>query len=557
MTAHRDHRPLPLNRRDVLHIVAVGGASAAALALLSACGGGTEGSTVPAAPASTTGGASAGSSPSGSAITTQGATAVTKQVEQFVVDLPSDAASLDPGTQYDTSSYSVYGNIFDTLLTRDPKTAEIKPFLATSYKIVDDTTWEFKLKDGITFHNGEPFNADAVKFSLERILSSELKSPQRANYALIDHVDVVDPQTVHVITSQPFPTLSAYVTTHRVVPPKYTKEKGADYLAANPVGTGPYKFVEWLRGDHITLEANPQYWNGMPPAKKVIFRTVPENSTRIANLLSGRSDLIFSINPDDQQRVTGQPNLAVLVTPTERVAYLMMQTMDKFDSPTKNPKVREAIGYAIDREGLLKALLQGQGKLIDEMLTPQHFGYDASIAPYTYDPKKAKALMQEAGYGNGVKLAFLGSPGYAIGTLVNQALQDQLKQIGVDLPITNLEFAVYLKKIQNQDWQDIRFGQWSCSCLDADGVINPLFNSQSGWSSYSNPGLDKDLTAGRSTLDANMRKQAYSRALKTLRDASPGIPLWQVYATYGAKKTLRWQPTVDEQFYIMDMAFTA
>jgi len=556
MAAYHGHHLPHVSRRALVRAIAAGGARAAALALLSACGGSSSGTTAPTVPAASTAGTSASSVPAGSAIATQGAAASGKQIDQFAVDLTSDAASLDPGTQYDTSSYSVYGNIFDTLLTRDPKTAEIKPFLATSYKIVNDLTWEFKLKDGIAFHNGEPFNADAVKFSLERILSSELKSPQRANYALVDHVDVVDPQTVHVVTTQPFPTLSAYLTTHRVVPPKYTKEKGADYLAANPVGTGPYKFVEWLKGDHVTLEANSQYWNGTPPVKKVIFRTVPENSTRIANLLSGHSDFIFSINPDDQQRVTGQPNLAVLVAPTERVAYLMMQTMDKFNSPTKNPKLREAIGYAVDREGLLKALLQGQGKLTDEMLTPQHFGYDPSIAPYTYDPKKAKALMQEAGYGNGIKLAFLGSPGYAIGNLVVQALQDQVKQIGIELPITNLEFSLYLKKIQNQDWQDIRFGQWSCSCLDADGVINPLFNSQSGWSSYSNPDLDKDLTAGRSTLDPTIRKQAYSRALKTLRDASPGIPLWQVYATYGAKKTLKWQPTVDEQFYIMDMAFT-
>lgn len=566
MSTLRSNASSRLTRRRLLVLGATAGAGGALAALLAACGGAA--TTTPAAPAATSGaGGGAAGSPTasrgsgtaqpatGSPATSSSPAASGKQIEQFAVDLPSDAATLDPGTQYDTSSYSVYGNIFDTLLARDPKTAEIKPFLATSFKNVDDKTWEFKLKEGITFHNGEPFNADAVKFSLERILSADLKSPQRANYSLIERVDVADPYTARVITKQPFPALTAYLTTHRVVPPKYTQEKGADNLAKNPVGTGPYKFVEWLKGDNVTLEANPNYWNGTPPAKRVIFRTVPENSTRIANLLSGRSDLVFSVNPDDQGRVTGDPNLTVLSSPTERIAYLMMQTMEKFDSPTKNPKLRDAISYAVDREGLLKVLLKGQGKIVNELLSPQHVGYDASIAPYTYDLTKAKSLMQEAGYANGVKVAFLTSPGYAIGNIVVEALQEQLKQIGIELTITSLEFSLYLKKIQNQDWQDLRFGQWSCACLDADGVLNPLFTTDSGWSSFSDPTVDQALAAARSVLDPKARQTEYAKALKVLREKNPAIPLWQVNATYGAKKTLKWQPTVDEQFYIMDMAF--
>lgn len=555
-----------LTRRRLLVLGATTSAAGALGALLAACGGAV--ATPPAATTPATSGGAAATSPASVAVgmvtaqpasgsPTAGASpaATGKQIDQFSVDLPSDAATLDPGTQYDTSSYSVYGNIFDTLLARDPKTAEIKPFLATSFKNVDDKTWEFKLREGVTFHNSEPFNADAVKFSLERILSPDLKSPQRANYSLIERVDVADPYTARVITKQPFPALTAYLTTHRVVPPKYTKEKGADNLAKSPVGTGPYKFVEWLKGDHITLEANANYWNGTPPAKRVIFRAVPENSTRIANLLSGRSDLVFGVNPDDQGRVTGDNNLTVLSSPTERIAYLMMQTMDKFDSPTKNPKLRDAIAYAIDREGLLKVLLKGQGKIVNELLSPQHVGYDPNIAPYTYDLTKAKSLMRDAGYANGVKIAFLTSPGYAIGNLVVQALQEQLKQVGIELSITSLEFSLYLKKIQNQDWQDLRFGQWSCACLDADGVLNPLFTTDSGWSSFSDPTVDQALAQARSVLDPKARQTAYATALKVLREKNPAIPLWQVNATYGAKKSIKWQPTVDEQFFIMDMAF--
>ncbi len=517
-----------LTRRELLRLAAAGGAGLSSLAL--AYPGGAAQSTTDAAPCE-------------------------EQVEQFTVDLTSDAATLDPGTQYDTSSYSVYGNIYDTLLARDSQTGEIKPYLATSFEVVEPTTWQFKLREGITFHNGEPLNAEAVKFSIERILSPELQSPQRANYSLVDHVEIVDPYTVRIITKEPFPALSAYLTTHRVVPPEYTKEHGADHLAANPVGTGPYKFVEWVKGDHITLEATPTYWNGTPPVKRVTFRPVSEASTRVADLISGQVDLIFGVNPDEIERITSQPNLTILSTPTERVAYLMMQSLDNFDSPTKNPKVREAMSYAIDRETLLAILLQGHGEITNQLLSPQHFGYDPSIAPYTYDPEKAKALMAEAGYGDGFKVRFVTSPTYPIGNLVVQALQEQLRQIGIEVDIESLEWSLYLKKIQNKDWQDIRFGQWSCSCLDADGVLYPLYHSESGWSAYSNGDVDAALQAGKSTIDPEERRAAYSEALRMLREQTPILPLWQVVADYGAKNTLKWQPTIDEQFYIMDMAF--
>lgn len=548
---------LSLTRRHLMRLAAAGGASLSAASLLAACGGSAGTATSGAEAAATAPGGGSSGTPAGSSAPPSPQTTKTsgKQIEQIAVDLTSDAASLDPGTQYDTSSYSVYGNIFDTLLARDPKTAAVKPFLATSFETLDDTTWEFKLRDGIKFQNGEPFNADAVKFSIERILSPDLKSPQRANYSLVDRVEVVDPLTARIVTSKPFPALPAYLTTHRVVPPKYTEEKGADYLAANPVGTGPYKFVEWAKGDRITLEANPEYWNGTPPAKRVVFRAVPEGSTRIANLVSGRSDLILGVTPDDIERLKGQPGLTVHRTPTERIAYLMMQALDTFDSPTKNLKVRQAISYAIDRESLLNVLLKGSGKIVNEMLSPQHVGYDPGISPYSYDPKKAKSLLQEAGFGIGLKLAFLTSPTYNVGNLVVQALQEMLGQVGIKIDISSIEWSLYLKKIQTKDWQDIRFGQWSCSCLDADGVLYPLYDSQSGWSAYSNPQVDAALEEGKSTLDPAKRKEAYAKALRIVRDDNPVLPLWQVEAIYGAKKNIKWQPTVDEQFFIMDMAF--
>jgi peptide/nickel transport system substrate-binding protein len=163
--------------------------------------------------------------------------------------------------------------------------------------------------------------------------------------------------------------------------------------------------------------------------------------------------------------------------------------------------------------------------------------------------------MEEAGYGGGSSLKFVTSPTYSIGNLVVQALQEQLGQIGIEVEIESLEWSLYLQKIQNKDWQDIRFGQWSCACLDADGVLYPLLHSSSGWSSYGNPDVDAALQTGKATIDPAERQRAYSQALRILRETTPILPLWQVEAAYAAKNTIKWQPTIDEQFYIMDMTF--
>jgi peptide/nickel transport system substrate-binding protein len=201
----------------------------------------------------------------------------------------------------------------------------------------------------------------------------------------------------------------------------------------------------------------------------------------------------------------------------------------------------------------VQSLLAGYARPAEEFLTPAHIGYDPAIPGYRYDPVAAKRLLAEAGHAGGLTLTFTTSPTYD--QRIVQAIQGELAQVGINVQLQSYDFGTYLQKIQSpqHDWGDIRFGQWSCACLDADGVIYPLFHTGSIWSSFSDPAFDQAVDAARSTLDAAARKADYARALQVLQKDIPGMPLWQVFALYGADARLAWHPTPDEQLFVFDM----
>jgi peptide/nickel transport system substrate-binding protein len=528
--------PLPMAlvlRRPTCRALPVVGLS---LFLVAACAPAT-----PAAPGAPAPPAAAG--------TTAPAPAATARV--LVIDQPGDAATLDPGLQYDTTSYGVYRNIFDTLLGRDPKSGQIVPRLAKAWKMVDPTTWEFDLQDGVKFHNGDALTADDVKFSIDRMLDPSFKSPQYQNFSSIKDVTAVNPTTVRIVTSDPYPALLAQLVNLSIVPAAYTRAKGADALNVAPVGSGPYKFVEWRKGESVTLEADPSYWRGAPSIANVKFRAVPEPATRVADLQNGTADLLVGLDVDSIKQIESNARLRVLSVDTERVAYIAFDPLGK--GPSAKKEVRQAIVQTIEPKVISDALLGGQVSPVATYLTSLHVGYDASIPAYPHDPDEAKALLAQAGYSNGVSLTFLTSPAYD--QRIVQAIQGQLDPVGIKAEIQMVDQPTYLKKVQgpDHDWGDIRFGQWSCSCLDADGVIYPLFRTGSIWSSYTNPRFDADVDQARTSVDDAKRKQLYSEAARILQDDVVGEALWQVKALYGARASLTWQPTVDEQLLVFDM----
>lgn len=471
--------------------------------------------------------------------------------ETLTIDLPNDAATLDPHLQWNTDSYTIYRNIFDNLLTRDPK-GKIVPQIAKSWKYDGDTTINFEIRDDVKFQDGSKLTADDVAFSINRIIDPKLKSPQLSQFDQIKKAEVVSPTEVKVTTKSPYPALLAQLVKLSIVPKAYVEKVGDQEFNLKPMGSGPYELVKWQKGVQTELEANSDYWGTKPPFPKVVFRAVPDVSTRIADLRTGKADLIRDVPPDQATTLKNEANLQVLAVPTERVGYLYINAQA---GPTKDVKVRQAIAYALDRQGLIDALLEGYAKPVNIIGAPPIFGYTDKVEGYPYDPDKAREMLKEAG-AEGAKIEFLTSPSYNQ-TMV-QAIQQMLNDVGLDTSITMTDQATFLKRRQGAPAEagSMAIGAWSCACQDADGIIFPLFRTGSVWSKYSNPAYDKLVDDARGTLDKDKRLEDYKKAYDILREDVPGVGLYQAYAIYGASKNLKWQPTANESMFVTDMSWT-
>jgi peptide/nickel transport system substrate-binding protein len=468
----------------------------------------------------------------------------------LVVDLPNDAATLDPQVQWDTDSYTVYRNIFDNLVTRDTA-GRIVPQVATAWHYTDPTTVVFDLRTDIRFQDGTKLTPADVVFSIRRITDPAFRSPQLSQFDQITAAEATGPAQVTIHTKAPYPVLLAQLVKLSIVPEAYVRKVGDTQFNQAPIGSGPYRLVSWQHGVQVELAANDGYWRGRPPFAQVTFRVVPDGSTRLADLRSGRADIIRQITPDDAQALKGAPGLQVLATPTERVGYLFINAQS---GPTKDVRVRQAIAMAIDRDSIISALLEGYAKPVNIMLTPASFGYVPDIKAWPFDPDRARAVIKEAGAA-GASLTFLTSPAYD--RRITEAVQQMLGDIGLRVSIVQLDQPGFLKRRQGppDDAGSLSQGRWSCACQDADGVIFPLFRSGSQWAKYSNPAFDAEVDAARSVIDPAQRMAHYRRAFDILHDDVPGVGLYQDYAIYGASSHLSWTPTPNEAFFLMDMGW--
>jgi peptide/nickel transport system substrate-binding protein len=470
------------------------------------------------------------------------------QKDTLVVDLPGDVATMDPHVQWDTESYTVYRNIFDNLVTRDVSGA-IVPQVATAWRYADDLTVVFDLRSDILFQDGTKLTPEDVAFSIRRIINPDFKSPQLSQFDQIKSVDVTGPAQITLHTKTPYPALMAQLVKLSIVPKAYVEKLGDTAFNQQVMGSGPYKLKTWQRGVQSVLEANQTYWRGKPPFATVTFRAVPDTSTRIADLRTGRADIIRGLSPDDAESLKAEKAVQLMPVPTERIAYLFVNAQA---GPTKDKLVRQAIAQGIDRDTIITALQQGYAKPVNIVLTPANFGYVGDVPGWKFDPVKAKAMIKAAGV-EGQHITFLTSPAYD--RRLNEAVQQMMADIGLVVDITVIDQPTYLRRRQGtpEEAGALSQGRWSCACQDADGVIFPLFRSGSIWSKFSNPDFDATVDAARAVLDPKKRLELYHHAFEILREEVPGIGLFQDVAIYAARKELKWTPTANEAFFVMDM----
>ncbi|HWP49899.1 MAG TPA: ABC transporter substrate-binding protein [Candidatus Limnocylindrales bacterium] len=471
---------------------------------------------------------------------------------QVVVAQGVDPSTLDPHNHQETPAFNVLLNMFDTLLRRTPD-LKIEPLLAESYRLIDDKIWEFKLRRGIKFHNGEDFNAEAVKFSLERIANPENKMKQLSSLKFLDHVEIIDEYTVHIVTKEPFAPLPAFLCLYgSIVPPKYVKEKGDTYIATHPVGTGAFRFVKWTKDDQLVMEANPSYFRGAPSVKTVIFRPIPEATTRVAALLTGDVDIITNVPPNLVPQIEGSGQAFISTAPSVRVIFVGIDTLH--GGPVADKRVRQALNYAVDVNSLIKNVLEGHGFRVATPLTKDHFGYNPDIQPYPFDPDKAKKLLAEAGYPNGFDL-ILNSPDgrYLNDKQIAEAIAGQWQKVGIRTQVKTHEWGNYVNMMYTHKPGPVYLLGWGNSTYDADNTYFPLFHTGELLSNYSNPEFDKLIEEARITMDENKRRELYHKAAELIVEDAAWVFLYEQEDIYGVNNRLNWKARPDEGLVMFDV----
>ncbi|HEV7663281.1 MAG TPA: ABC transporter substrate-binding protein [Chloroflexota bacterium] len=470
---------------------------------------------------------------------------------KLTVDLDADVESLDPYLAYQTASLSINHNLFDYLLERDAQ-GNLAPGLAESWTTVDPTTLEFKLRHNIKFHNGEDFTADAVQFSAQRMLDEALNSGVRSRFTSIAEVKIVDPYTVRFLLTKPDPQLLDSLSNQMaMLPPKYTQSGGQ---ATRPVGSGPFKFVDWVHDDHFTVEANETYWSGsvkgMPRVKTVVFRPVPVAGTRLADLQSGQSDLVVALTADQTRILAGLPAGSPRVERTDLPGYQYIFFNTKLaDSPLKDARVRQALNYAIDRKGLIQSLLGGTVAPMNQALGPLTLGYNSGLSGFTYDTAKAKQLLTDAGFGNGFDLTL--DVITADRTDLIDAVAAQLGQVGVRVNVQVFDGGAFNDKWLAHNMDGLFFVRWAT--FADPGTLN-LLAACNGFLSFScSPSADTFFKQGESTFDQAQRASAYQQAMTALNDEPFAMYLTSLSGLYGvANRVSSWKASASGYLYVTE-----
>lgn len=471
--------------------------------------------------------------------------------QSVIVAQGIDAQALDPHADVNIPTMVVNSNIYDALLSRD-QTLKIVNRLATSYKNLSANKWRFELRKGVTFHNGEPFNAQSVKGSFEKIYAPASKSPQKGWFSTIDRIDIVNDYTVDFITKSPDPVLPARLTMFFIIPPQYYKQVGDVQFNMNPVGTGPYKFVQWVRDNKIVLTRNDKYWGEKPAIKDLTFRAMPETQARLAGLQTGEVDIATYIPPDLAEPLRGKGSFGFESTISARVIHLKLSNL--VDSPLKNKKVRQAINYAIDRDAIIKHILRGYGEPLGSFVPKIIWGYNEKFKPYPYDPQKAKQLLTEAGYPNGFSIVMNGPSGrYMRDKEVCQAIAGQLQEVGIRVDLQILEWGTFIEKVTSHTTAPMYLFGWSLPSLDPDQWLWPSLHSKEPMSQTSYEPLDKLLETARTEMDVAKRKDLYNKAQEMVNDEALIITLYEQKDLFGVSGKLAWQPRGDEMIYVKDI----
>jgi peptide/nickel transport system substrate-binding protein len=446
-------------------------------------------------------------------------------------------------------------NVWDTLIYRDPVTNEYKGQLATSWKWIDDKTLELELRKGVKFHNGEDFDADDVAFTLNFASDPANKSTQQTNVKWIAKVEKLDQYKVRLHAKEVFPAALEYLAGPLVIHPnEYYAKAGPKGMNEKPVGSGPYRFVEHVIGKSIKLEKNPSPWSGSnkaaPKIDKVEIRMIPDRQTQVAEALSGGMDLIMNVEYAQAQQLKAAPQVAVQSGGTMRIVFLQFNA--GADAPAKellNVKVRQAIAHAIDKETMAKSLVGEGAPILDAICFPTQVGCDTSlVAKYEYDPAKAKKLLAEAGFGNGLTIALAAYRDRP----QTEAMINYLRAVGINAELKFAQYAAMRDQFRTNKVPMTHQTWGSFNVNDASASTSAYFKGVDD-DMTKDPEVIALLTKGDTNIDLKVRQDAYRQAHKLIAERVYAVPLYALVTWYVQNKDLVFKPYPDElpRFYEM------
>jgi peptide/nickel transport system substrate-binding protein len=485
--------------------------------------------------------------------------------QEMTVGVQNKSAYLDPGRDHSNVGSQHYYNSFDTLIEKDHTKSESvwKPGLATSWKLVAPDTMEFKLRQGVKFHNGETMTAEDVKFSIDRIINTTWPPylvRKKDRLANIERVDVVDAETIRIKAYRPEPLFETLFNMQQtmIVPKAYmtgltgdkTKDEPADYEAfgLKPIGTGPYKITEFVPNQRIVYERFDGFWGDPAPFKKITIRGIPELSSRITALKNGEVDIITNVPPDQVSIVAQDPKLRAesMVTPLFHVVIYNTQ------HPKMKRELRQAMNYAIDRKALNEALWLGKAAVPSTHTFPQYGDlHTPDLKTFEYDPVKAKELLKQAGY-DGFEIRFdTGSAYYTNALIASQALKEMWGAVGINVRI-NVDEAWTGNKpdMMSRNWSNPMYfadpagsfgAMWAPEAAsESEGRFKPDANYRATWERF------------RFSAKVEDRKQAYGEIMEYIKNDPPVLVLWQPFESYGIRKSINWKPMPGHIPYVLD-----
>jgi peptide/nickel transport system substrate-binding protein len=478
-------------------------------------------------------------------------TGLSKPAGKMVIAVPSEPMTIDPHKVATRYSHTFNCALFEALYVRNSK-AELVPGLAKSVDISKDgLTYTFMIRTGVRFHDGTPLTTEDIKFSLERAINPETKDPMAAYLKSISSVDIGGGNTIILKLKSPDAILLKKLAyAGWVIPKGYFLKVGEEGFGKHPIGSGPFKFEGRSINEYIKLEANEDHWRWVPKIKSLIYKVIPEAAVRMGALQTGDADIVTELPPALFEKVDGIKGCSALSHPSGAIYWVVINVKDSpKESPLKNRQVREALNYAVNKEGIIGGVLKGQAIQIPGVLAPSVIKPESSLKPYEYDPDRAKRLLAETGYPNGFKTEMYSPVGrYTLGKEISLVIAENLKAVGVDVDLKLWESMRWVTDLKKH-YYPLSYQEFGNTIFDPEGLMIWALHTKAFWSYYTNPKVDKLIEESTTVYGQEEREKHFRKIDKVLHDDASHIFLYELKVVMGKNDKLHWNPAPGDMWF--------